>query len=239
MGLQKALRFILKTMGWSERMAFTAMLSQAALDRIRSRGMRIGTVVDIGASNGMWSESVMPSFPDAKYLLIEAQQLHAAGLKAFTARHPNADYVLKAAGEKPGMIYFDGAEPFSGQAMTEPTREGLIEVPVCSIDDEIAARGLPGPYLLKFDVHGFELPILRGAEKALKNTALLVMECYNFEIAPEALLFHDMCRHLYDLGFRVADMSEPLWRPGDKILWQMDIFFIRHDRPEIQNKSYK
>lgn len=239
MGLQKVLRFILKKMGWSERMAFAAMLSQAAFDRILSRGMMIGTVVDIGASNGMWSESVMPYFPDARYLLIEAQQVHAAGLGEFVARHPNADYVLKAAGERAGTIYFDGAEPFSGQAMTEPSREGLIEVPVCSIDEEIAARALPGPYLLKFDVHGFELPILRGAEETLKNTALLVMECYNFEIAPESLLFHDMCRRLHDLGFRVTDMSEPLWRPGDRMLWQMDIFFTRAERPEFQRKSYK
>src|ERR1700761_7610530 len=113
MGLQKALRFVLKKMAWSERMAFVALLSGAALDRILSRGMVVGTVIDIGASNGMWSESVMPYFPDAKYLLIEAQDVHAAGLEAFTARHPNADYVLKAAGEKPGTIYFDGAEPFS------------------------------------------------------------------------------------------------------------------------------
>jgi FkbM family methyltransferase len=239
MGLQKALRFILKKKAWSERMAFVAMLSQAALDRILSRGMTIGTVVDIGASNGMWSESVMPYFPRAKYLLIEAQDVHAADLKRFAASHSNAEYVLKAAGEKAGTIYFDGAEPFSGQAMTEPSREGLIEVPVCSIDEEIAARGLPGPYMLKFDVHGFELPILRGAKETLKNTALLVMECYNFEIAPECLLFHDMCRHLHLLGFRVADMSEPLWRPHDKMLWQMDIFFVRSDRTEFQHSSYK
>jgi len=239
MGLQKALRFVLKKMAWSERMAFVALLSEAALDRIVSRGITVGTVIDIGASNGMWSESVMPYFPGAKYLLIEAQDVHLPDLKKFTARHPNADYVLKAAGEKAGTIYFDGDEPFSGQAMTERGRDGLIEVPVCRIDEEIAARGLPGPYLLKFDVHGFELPILRGASETLKNTSLLVMECYNFEIAPQSLLFHDMCRHLHELGFRVADISEPLWRPGDKMLWQMDIFFVRSDRPEIQHKSYK
>jgi hypothetical protein len=122
--------------------------------------------------------------------------------------------------------------------MNERVREGLVEVPVCSIDDEIVSRGLPSPYLLKFDVHGFEMPILRGAEQTLRSTSLLIMECYNFEIAPGCLLFYDMCRHLHDLGFRVADMSEPLWRPLDRMLWQMDIFFVRADRPEFQRKSY-
>jgi FkbM family methyltransferase len=239
MGLQKALRFVLKKRAWSERMAFAAMLSQAALDRIAGRGISVNTVIDIGASNGMWSETVMPYFPKAKYLLIEAQKVHLAALQQFSARHPNAEYVLKAAGEESGTIYFDGDEPFSGQAMTEPRREGLTRIPVCSVDDEVAARRLPGPFLLKFDVHGFELPILRGAKDTLKNTSLLIMECYNFEIAPDCLLFHDMCKHLFDLGFRVADISEPLWRPHDKMLWQMDIFFVRSDRSEFQYKSYK
>ena len=175
----------------------------AALARI-PRAEYLGTVVDIGASTGVWSESVMPYFPGAHYLLVEAQKLHEADLKHFVAAHPNAQYVLKAAGEKAGTIFFDDAEAFGGEAMNERIREGLTEVPVCRIDDEIASRGLPGPYLLKFDVHGFEMPILRGAERTLQNTSLLVMECYNFEIAPESLLFHDMCRHLHDLGFRVA-----------------------------------
>jgi FkbM family methyltransferase len=239
MGLQKIIRFVLDKMGWNERMSFVAMMSHTALDRIQSRGMTVGTVVDIGASNGSWSESVMAHFPDAKYLLIEAQPAHDVGLKRFVTRHPNAQYVLKAAGEKAGAVYFDNAEVFGGEAMTQPSRDNLIKVPVCSIDEEIAARALLGPYLLKFDVHGFELPILRGADQTLKNTALLIMECYNFKIAPESLLFHDMCRHLLDLGFRVADISEPLWRTYDKALWQMDIFFIRADRPEFQYTSYE
>jgi FkbM family methyltransferase len=239
LGLQKIARFVLDKMDWNERMSFLAMKSGAALDRIIARGIEVGTVVDIGASNGVWSKSVMPYFPGAQYLLIEAQTLHEADLKRFVAAHPNAQYVLKAAGEKTGTIYFDDTEAFGGEAMNERVREGLVEVPVASIDEEIASRGLPGPYLLKFDVHGFEMPILRGAERTLQNTSLLIMECYNFDIAPGALLFHDMCRHLHDLGFRVADISEPLWRPRDRMLWQMDIFFVRADRAEFQQKSYE
>lgn len=239
MGLQKIARFVLEKMDWHERMSFLAMKSEAALARIIARGITVNTVVDIGASTGVWSEATMPYFPNAKYLLVEAQKTHENELKRFVAAHPNAQYVLKAAGEKAGTIYFDDTEAFGGQSMNERTSEKLTEVPVSSIDEETASRGLPGPYLLKFDVHGFELPILRGAERTLQNTSVLIMECYNFDIAPGSLLFHDMCGHLHDLGFRVADISEPLWRPKDRMLWQMDIFFVRADRPEFQDKSYE
>jgi FkbM family methyltransferase len=239
MGLQKIVRYVLGKMGWAERMSFVALLSPAALDRIVGRGMAINTVIDIGASNGMWSESVLPYFPGARYLLIEAQKTHEKNLQRFTKNRPNMEYVLKAAGEKSGTIFFDDAEAFSGQAVTERDRDDLIEVPVCSIDQEVAARSLPGPYLLKFDVHGFELPILQGAKQTLNDTSLLIMECYNFDIAPDSLLFYDMCRHLHELGFRVADISEPLWRPDDKVLWQMDIFFVRAQRPEFARTTYR
>src|SRR6478736_5597984 len=102
MGLQKIVRFVLDKMDWNERMSFAAMMSQAALGRIMARGMTVNTVVDIGASNGMWSQSVMPFFPSARYLLIEAQRLHEADLKRFVSDHSNAEFVLKAAGEKAG-----------------------------------------------------------------------------------------------------------------------------------------
>jgi FkbM family methyltransferase len=169
---------------------------------------------------------------------VEAQEIHRPALDAYLRRNMKAQYVLKAAGANRGSLYFDATDPFAGQASATPFA-GNIKVPVTTIDAEIAERNLPGPYLLKFDVHGFELPILEGAKQTLKDCSLIVMECYNFEIAPTALLFHDMCRHLHELGFRVVDISEPLWRLSDHALWQMDIFFVPAARPEFQSNSYR
>jgi len=236
--LRKILRHTLDVLNINEKMAGVSMETPVALRRIASRGLEVGSVIDIGASNGAWSRTAMAFFPKAQYLLIEAQRVHEPHLKAFTSRHANTQYVLKAAGEKPGSIFFDASDPFAGQARTEAA-DGLVEIPVTSVDHEISARSLKGPYLLKFDVHGFELPILRGAQQAMARASLLVMECYNFEIAPEMLLFYDMCRYMHERGFKVADISEPLWRDRDKAFWQMDFFFIRADRPEFHSKSYR
>jgi FkbM family methyltransferase len=236
--LRKILRHALDALDINEKMAAVAMETPVALRRIAARGMEIGTVIDIGASNGAWCESAMKVFPGARYLLIEAQPVHEPQLKAFTAAHANTEYVLKAAGEKPGSVFFDASDPFAGQA-SDRAAPGLVEVPVTSVDHEIASRNLPGPYLLKFDVHGFELPILRGAQLALANTNLLVMECYNFEIASDMLQFPEMCIYMREHGLRVIDMSEPLWREKDDALWQMDFFFVRAGRPEFQVNSYR
>jgi FkbM family methyltransferase len=230
-------RFFIEKLGISERLALVCMHSSFALGRLATRGIPVCSVIDIGASNGTWSRDAMRHFPDAKYLLIEAQEVHRKALEEFVRRHANAAYVLKAAGEHPGTIYFNADAPFAGQAAAI-SRPGLISVPATSIDAEIEARGLRGPYLVKFDVHGFELPILRGATRAVAEASLIVMECYNFKIAPDAMLFADACRYFEGIGFRVADISEPLWRPGDDMFWQIDIFFVKADRFEFRSDVY-
>jgi len=212
---------------------------EGAFRALVRRGHKIGTVVDIGASNGSWSASLMRHYPGCRYLLVEAQPVHEAALKRFCASHANAQYVLAAAGAREGRIHFDASEPLGGQASDTPFAANNIEVPVVTLDGVLKARGLEGPYLLKFDTHGFEVPILNGAAATLARTDAIIMECYNFRIAPEALTFDEMCRFLGERGFRCIDLVEPMHRPRDDAFWQMDLVFVRAGRPEFSNNKFK
>lgn len=210
-----------------------------AMRALAARKHEFKTVIDIGASTGIWSERLMRHFPDRQYLLIEAMASHEPALRDWCARHPNAQYVLAAAGERPGKVFFETSDdPFGGAASATPGA-GRIEVPVTTLDAELAARKLPGPYLLKFDTHGFELPILKGAVETLRKTDVIVMECYNFRISPECLTFPEMCAWLGERGFRCIDLVEPLHRPHDGAFWQMDLVFARADRPEFAYQRYR
>jgi len=204
-----------------------------ALHRIVQRRIPITTVIDIGASDGRWSAQMMQYYPRATYLLVEAQPVHVSALQTFQAQHTNVQTVLKAAGESQGEIYFDAGDPLGGQASYTPLPANNIVVPVTTVDHEIAVRNLSGPFLLKTDTHGFEAPILKGAETTLSATDIIIMECYNFKIAPQCLLFHEMCAYLQDRGFRCADLVDISHRPHDATLWQMDMVFIRANRPEF------
>jgi FkbM family methyltransferase len=212
---------------------------EGAFRALKSRGHAFNTVVDIGASTGIWSERLMRYFPSSRYLLIEAQPVHEPALREFCARHPNAQFALAAAGEKEGRIFFDAADPFSGQASATRTAAANLQLPVTTVDNEVRARKLSGPYLLKFDTHGFELPILKGAAETLAGTEVIIMECYNFKIAPECLTFDEMCRHLGNLGFRCIDLVDAMHRPHDDAFWQMDLVFVRQTRPEFAYLQYR
>ena len=212
-----------------------------AFRALAERKHGFNTVIDVGASDGRWTKSLMKYFPQKQYLLIEAQPTHESALTKLVAENRNIQYVLAAAGGKPGQINFDASDPLGGQASSTPYASGNIQIPVTTIDNELQARNLAGPYLIKLDTHGFEVPIIEGASRALRETEVIIMECYNYRISPECLLFYEMCGYLGELGFRCIDLVSVMNRPCDDSLWQMDIVFVKKDRPEfaidIQKRS--
>lgn len=223
----------------AESVAFSALSTDRALAKIKRSGIEIATVIDVGASNGMWSAVCEKHFPDADYLLIDAQNVHEPALREYCRSRRNAQFLTAAAGDALGSVYFDDHTPFGGVASKDKTDFAYTEVKQTTVDHEIRERRLSAPYLLKLDTHGYEVPILEGAsEIVLKHASLLVIECYNFRILPRSLLFHEMISYLRERGFGVIDASEPLWRPRDGAFWQFDLFFTRLDRPEFGVNTY-
>ncbi len=209
-----------------------------AFERFGSR-LRVASVIDVGASNGSWSQSVQPHFPDAAYLLIEAQGgPHGDALERLASKDSRVRYVIAAAGNKEGEVHFDAGDPLGGVASPDPTGPHDMVVPMTTVDVQVERLGLTPPYLVKLDTHGFEVPIFEGAEATLAQTELIVVEAYNFTLQPGSLRFHEMCGYLEERGFRCIDLVDVLRRPSDRALWQMDLFFVRADRPEFEQGAY-
>jgi FkbM family methyltransferase len=211
----------------------------AMLGRLANRQISINTVIDVGASNGCWSKEMMKVYPTADYFLIEANPLHQPDLESFIASNDNVEFTISAAGDRVGSVFFDDSDPIGGTASFEPSRTMNKTLPSTTIDVEIRDRALRGPFLLKLDTHGFELPILEGASESLKLCNILVIETYNFSLTGDCLMFWEMCAHLASLGFRPVDIVEPMFRPKDQVFWQIDIVFARDDRIEFSSNTYK
>jgi len=122
-----------------EIVTLRAMSTDRALWRVANRDLEIGTVIDIGASDGRWSGVCAKHYPDAHYLLIEAQDLHEEALKAYVSAHPKAQYVLAAAGDACGEIYFDDSDLFTGFASKIRSEGARKVVRETTIDHEIGA----------------------------------------------------------------------------------------------------
>lgn len=211
---------------------------RAALKRCKGRGLNIKTIVDVGASDGRWSLIVREFFPDAFCLLVEAQEGHKKGLEKVKCRVDRFDYVIAAAGDRQGTIYFDADDAFGGLASSVPVGKNCVSVPMVTVDEEVSRRKLSPPYLLKLDTHGFELPILEGAKNTLALSSLVVIECYNFKLTKESLKFHEMCAFMVSKGFSCIDLVQPMHRPGDLAFWQMDLIFIPSGDRVFNANSY-
>jgi FkbM family methyltransferase len=212
---------------------------KAALSRIASRDLAVETIIDIGASDGRWSKIAHGFFPTAHCLLIEANPVHLEGLKQYKQTDSRIDYVIAAASDKVGSVYFHADDPFGGGASYTQQDKQYTSVPATTIDAQVREKNLKAPFLIKLDTHGFEVPILNGAEETLKAANLLVIETYNFDlIEGTSLRFHQMCAYLEERGFRPIDMCDPLYRKRDNAFWQVDLFFVPVTRPEFQSNSY-
>lgn len=237
--LRKFVIYVLPRLGMDEIGSHVCMLTPMALRRLAKRELNIECFIDVGASNGRWSLEAMQYWPEAHYHLIEANPCHQEMIKRVSGHNPNFSYTFAAAGDAVGKISFDTSNPFGGSAKHGPISGGdFAEVAMTTIDQAVKENGLKPPYCIKLDTHGFEVAILNGAVETFKDTSLLVIETYNFRLGPEGLMFYEMCALLEKLGFRVVDISEPLWRPNDKVLWQLDLLFINENSREFSQGHY-
>ncbi len=197
------------------------------------------TLIDVGASDGRWSEMALKVWPHANVILIEADERHFAGLADFQARHV-CHIAHMMAGDHFGTGHFAASptDPFGGQGSTV-ARPDTVEKRCTTVDAQVMATGFPGPYLLKLDTHGFEGPILAGANKTLEGACLLVIEAYTCTLQPGALRFWELCALLEAKGFVPTDMAEPMWRPLDGRLWQFDMCFERASAPHVGEGRYR
>jgi FkbM family methyltransferase len=215
------------------------MTMDGGIARLVSRQINIKTVIDVGASNGRWSELCMKHFANADYLLFEAQEEYGSALEKFKKQSHHIDFVLKVVSNASGPIYFDDSIVGGGIASREQKNEHFKMKTACTIDEEVQRRRLAGPFFIKLDTHGFEVPILEGATNCLKDANAVLIECYNFRLNDNALKFSEMVQYMEKKGFYPADIVDLSLREKDSMLWQMDIFFLRADRKEFTDNSYQ
>lgn len=202
----------------------------------------VRTVIDIGASDGRWSERVMQHYPDASYVLVEAQQqTHGPALEAFAKRHPRVEVVFAAAGDRDGTLMFDADSPFGGAVIENDSTANATEVASLTLDTIVSGRRLEPPFFVKLDTHGFEVPIFEGARATLRDTSAILVEVYNFQLRddPACLRFPALCQYLEAKGFRCYDLIDVMHRPSDHALWQMDLLFLPASRPEFSRNQYR
>jgi FkbM family methyltransferase len=140
----------------------------------------LGTVYDIGASNGEWSKHVKQHvLPFAQMILFEANPIHSAALRATGFKH-----LVGKPLSKPGVkevTFYHGGTSTGDSYYKENTswydNSTELKLECTTLDEVIEQENLALPDFIKMDTQGSELDILAGAKKALKTAKLIYLEC--------------------------------------------------------------
>jgi len=200
----------------------------------------VKTIVDIGAAEGSWALSAKEFWPDANFLLFEPLAERAEELNLLCNQNPGFYFIPSAAGKDEGGIQFAVTADLDGSGMAEGTKHNgeIRTVNVTSIDNQVKQLNLAGPYIIKLDTHGYEVPIIEGCVDIMDQVSLFIIECYGLQIAKDSLLFWEMCAFMDSKGFGLIDIIDVAHRPADNAFWQCDAFFIPKTSPQFKTKTF-
>ncbi|MDB6077682.1 MAG: methyltransferase, FkbM family [Akkermansiaceae bacterium] len=212
------------------------------LEDLRARGFAPRAILDGGANSGGWSRLAKSIFPGADCYLFEPQEEMRVSLEEFCRDFPDSKYFLAGVGAVPGELELNVYDDLVGSSfVSKPTADPrspakVRRVPICTVDEMVASGKIPQPELIKLDVQGFELEVLRGAAQVLPKAELAILEVSLFHFEPAWPILHEVVAFMAARGFVTYDFAGYRRRPLDGALGQTDICFAREDG-ELRQKS--
>lgn len=192
-------------------------------------------ILDVGAHSSEWIRNAIIHFPGSTAYLIEPLEEMENNLKKFCLEFPGSKYFLNGAGEKEDILYLslndtlEGANFLIAENKNLQIRNVQRKVKIITIDTLIENGEIEIPELVKLDVQGFELNVLRGANELFGKTEVFILEVSLFEFMKGIPTFSEVISFMAERGYEVYDFSGFLRRPYDGALGQMDICFVKKD----------
>jgi FkbM family methyltransferase len=193
------------------------------------RGRTVSSILDVGANVGQMIAPYRRRFPEATIHAFEPHPGCFDRLRARFGEDPRLRLVQMAMGEAEGTSHFLVSDRPTRHSLLAPVRGGIqeeIEVQVTTLDAYLARTGIPHVDLLKVDVEGGELAVLRGARAALSDRRIsgIFMEAMFIPHYEGQALFHELASHLAGFGFRVVDITDLRYTAEGQLRWGNVIF---------------
>jgi len=199
--------------------------TEAALRHLKSLGFNPATVIDVGANVGEWTRMCKRLWPQTSVLMIEPLPECEAPLARLAAELRGVRYqraLLGANGR--GSVAFHRCDTASSVLPEYEAEHPTLAMPMTRLDDCST-----GAQLLKLDVQGYELEILKGGPKVLASAEVVLLEGNFLDLHIGVPLAHEVVQFMADRAFVLYDTGDFYRRPLDHALWCMDLIFVRRD----------
>ena len=112
------------------------------------------------------------------------------------------------------------------------------EIRIITIDDLLNEHTCFVPDLVKLDVQGYELEVLKGAQALFGQTEVFIIETSLYEFLPNMPSIYDIIVYMKDRGYVIYDLIELSRRPFDNALAQIDVVFVKSNGPFRNHRSW-
>lgn len=199
-----------------------------SLKVLRQRMPPFGAIIDVGIQHS--TPVLIDLFADRHHYLFEPVAEYYPHIRQNYAAISH-DLVDAAVADENGTLTLQTQKKTRGDEISHSflvsgsvQNEDMRIVRTLTLDSyfQNAQPGPRGPYLMKIDVEGPDVPrrILMGAAKTLSETAAVMIEM-------TVDRFVERARVLDDMGFDLWDLCDLCYY--DQCLWQADALFVRRD----------
>ncbi len=200
---------------------------------------RFETVLDVGASRGQFALFSRESFPGTRIICFEPLPGPGADLRAILK--DRVELVPCALGASPGKATMNISNRDDSSSLLRIGNRQVAEFPGTSVNhsidvpittlDEVLNQPIKRPCLLKIDVQGYELNVLRGGTKTLHEVDVALIECSFVELYEGQALAGQVISFMAEAGFRLAGVHHMAYSfDGSSI--QADFLFRREKRED-------
>jgi FkbM family methyltransferase len=212
----------------------------ATVEHRRALGaLDVTTVVDIGANKGQFALFASGLFPNAMIYSFEPLVEPAARLRKVLGERVKLFETAIGTTDQKATIYVSRRDdsssllPITKQSEVFPGTE-LKEkriIRVAPLSKHLSAEHLRGFALLKIDVQGYELEVLRGCDPLLPRFQFVYVECSFMELYHDQPLADEVVVYLREKNFRLSGVYNQVESPGGNPV-QADFLFTSA-RPEM------
>lgn len=200
------------------------------------KDMNPKTIYDIGACVMHWTRKAREVWPDSRYVLFEAMEevepvFRENGFEDYhlgvLSSQDNQEIEFYQNLEHPaGNSYYKENEQLSPMATELFSEDRKVRKITKTLDTVIREKNLPIPNLVKMDVQGAELDVLKGATETLSNPECraVILELQHKDYNVGAPNYEQVIEYMESIGFR-NEPKGPFC--GSVENFDADYFFIK------------
>jgi len=208
------------------RHCHTLMGERAVLDDLLAHVDAADVFFDVGAYLGVYTAFVGATYPTVRTVAFEPDPDKRAGLERVVAANGlTADVRDCGLSDETGVVSFAtsrGTEGPNVSRVATGRHDHLIEVPVTTVDHLVGDGTTPPPSVVKIDVEGAEVGVLRGMRETLTARPPRVIYC---EVHPTLLPSYG------DAEGDARSLLEAAGYAVTRLATRGDEYFLRATRP--------